>query len=164
VIEDLQLGPFDDDSRNGGRADYGHYGGAIHWMAWKPRKARTRIGDGPAVGRQETARQRFAGQTAGRTRQASKRTAPVLWPIKQKYGRKNYPGWRPYDTRGQSRHRSRWELQDVRFCAAGREDVWEPDESITGARKAAGLSDERYTSDAIFRILSPLLQMGLISR
>src|SRR6201984_1519012 len=154
VIEDLHA--LMTDSQDWWPADYGHYGGLFIRMAWHVAGS-YRIGDGR--GGAGAGQQRFAPVNSWPDNASLDKARRLLWQIKQKYGRKL----------------SRADLMiladNVAFesigfktfgFGGGREDVWEPDESIYWGPEGKWLADERYTGDRDLQNPLAAVQMGLI--
>ena len=137
-------------------ADYGHYGPFFIRMAWHSAGTyRTYDGRGGS----SSGSQRFAPLNSWPDNVSLDKARRLLWPIKQKYGRKIswadllvYAGNRALETMG---------FKTFGF-AGGREDVWEPEEDIYWGPEDTWLGDERYTGDR--ELANPLgaVQMGLI--
>ncbi len=144
------------DSQDWWPADFGHYGGFFIRMAWHS-AGTYRISDGR--GGAGAGMQRFAPLNSWPDNASLDKARRLLWPIKQKYGRKIswadlivFTGTRALETMG---------LKTVGF-AGGRADVWEPDEDVYWGPEGTWLGDERYTGER--ELESPLaaVQMGLI--
>jgi catalase-peroxidase len=137
-------------------ADYGHYGPFFIRMAWHSAGTyRTQDGRGGAG----AGMQRFAPLNSWPDNASLDKARRLLWPIKQKYGRRLswadliiFTGHVALESMG---------LPTYGF-AGGRADVWEPDEDIYWGPEDTWLGDERYTGDR--ELESPLaaVQMGLI--
>ena len=137
-------------------ADYGHYGPFFIRMAWHSAGTyRTYDGRGGS----SSGSQRFAPLNSWPDNVSLDKARRLLWPIKQKYGRKIswadlmvYAGNRALETMG---------FKTFGF-AGGREDVWEPEEDIYWGPEDTWLGDERYSGDR--ELANPLgaVQMGLI--
>jgi len=137
-------------------ADYGHYGPFFIRMAWHS-AGTYRIHDGR--GGAESGSQRFAPLNSWPDNVNLDKARLLLWPIKQKYGRKIswadlmiFAGNRAIETMG---------LTTFGF-AGGREDVWEPEEDIYWGPEDTWLGDERYTGDRELQNPLGAVQMGLI--
>ena len=137
-------------------ADYGHYGPLFIRMAWHS-AGTYRIADGR--GGAGSGSQRFAPLNSWPDNVSLDKARRLLWPIKQKYGRKLswgdlmiLTGNVALDSMG---------LKTFGF-AGGREDIWEPEEDIYWGPENKWLGDERYRGDR--QLDNPLgaVQMGLI--
>jgi catalase-peroxidase len=137
-------------------ADYGHYGPLFIRMAWHS-AGTYRIGDGRGGASSGTLR--FAPLNSWPDNANLDKARRLLWPIKQKYGRKI--SWADLMV-----FTGNCALESMGFktfgFAGGREDVWEPEEDIYWGPEATWLGDERYTGDR--QLENPLgaVQMGLI--
>jgi len=136
-------------------ADYGHYGGLMIRMAWHS-AGTYRIGDGR--GGAGSGLQRFAPLNSWPDNANLDKARRLLWPIKQKYGRKI--SWADLMVLAGNVALESMGFKTFGF-GGGREDVWEPDETYWGAEKK-WLGDERYAGDR--QLENPLgaVQMGLI--
>ncbi len=137
-------------------ADYGHYGPFFIRMAWHS-AGTYRIHDGRGGAGSGT--QRFAPLNSWPDNGNLDKARRLLWPIKQKYGRKIswadlmiFAGNRALETMG---------FKTFGF-GGGREDVWEPEEDIYWGPETAWLGDERYTGDRDLEDPLGAVQMGLI--
>ena len=138
-------------------ADFGHYGPLFIRMAWHS-AGTYRIGDGRGGGGR--GQQRFAPLNSWPDNANLEKARRLLWPIKQKYGRKISWGDLMILTGNVA-------LETMGFktfgFAGGREDVWEPDHDVSwGAEKEWLGSDSRYSGER--ELAKPLgaVQMGLI--
>jgi len=136
-------------------ADYGHYGPLFIRMSWHA-AGTYRIADGRGGG--SSGAQRFAPLNSWPDNATLDKARRLLWPIKQKYGRKLswadlliYTGNVAMESMG---------FKTFGF-GFGREDIWEPDEIFWGPEDT-WLGDERYSGDR--ELAEPLanVQMGLI--
>jgi len=136
-------------------ADYGHYGPLFIRMAWHA-AGTYRIHDGR--GGAGTGMQRFAPLNSWPDNANLDKARRLLWPIKQKYGRKI--SWA--DLMVFAGHCA---LESMGFKAfgfgGGRADVWEPEELYWGAERT-WLADERYSGDRHLENPLAAVQMGLI--
>ena len=137
-------------------ADYGHYGGLFIRMAWHS-AGTYRIGDGRGGAASGTLR--FAPLNSWPDNANLDKARRLLWPIKQKYGRKIswadlmiFTGNRALESMG---------FKTFGF-SGGREDVWEPEEDIYWGPEDTWLGDERYTGDRDLENPLGAVQMGLI--
>ena len=137
-------------------ADYGHYGPLFIRMAWHS-AGTYRIHDGRGGGASGT--QRFAPLNSWPDNANLDKARRLLWPIKQKYGRKL--SWADLMILAGNCAIESMGLKTFGF-AGGREDVWEPEEDIDWGPETEWLGDERYSGDR--ELANPLgaVQMGLI--
>ena len=137
-------------------ADYGHYGPLFIRLAWHS-AGTYRIGDGRGGASSGTIR--FAPLNSWPDNVNLDKARFLLWPIKQKYGRKIswadlmiFTGNCALESMG---------LKTFGF-SGGREDVWEPEEDIYWGPEETWLADERYTGDRDLENPLGAVQMGLI--
>ena len=137
-------------------ADYGHYGGLFIRMAWHS-AGTYRTGDGR--GGAGSGSQRFAPLNSWPDNVNLDKARRLLWPIKQKYGRKI--SWADLLILAGNCALESMGFKTFGF-GGGREDVWEPEEDIYWGAEETWLGDKRYTGDR--KLESPLaaVQMGLI--
>ena len=137
-------------------ADYGHYGPLFIRMAWHS-AGTYRIGDGRGGASSGTLR--FAPLNSWPDNGNLDKARLLLWPIKQKYGRKL--SWADLMIFSGNCALESMGFKTLGF-AGGREDVWEPEEDIYWGPETAWLADERYSGDR--NLAEPLgaVQMGLI--
>ena len=137
-------------------ADYGHYGPLFIRMAWHS-AGTYRIGDGRGGAGMGT--QRFAPLNSWPDNANLDKARLLLWPIKQKYGKKL--SWADLFVLTGNCALESMGLKTFGF-GGGREDVWEPAEDIYWGPEKVWLGDSRYTGDR--QLESPLgaVQMGLI--
>ncbi len=137
-------------------ADYGHYGPLFIRMAWHS-AGTYRIGDGR--GGAGSGAQRFAPLNSWPDNVSLDKARRLLWPIKQKYGRKL--SWADLMILTGNVALDSMGLKTFGF-AGGREDIWEPEEDIYWGPETKWLGDERYKGDR--QLDNPLgaVQMGLI--
>jgi catalase-peroxidase len=154
VVKDLHA--LMTDSQDWWPADYGHYGGLFIRMAWHS-AGTYRIGDGRGGAGSGT--QRFAPLNSWPDNVSLDKARRLLWPIKQKYGRKI--SWADLMILAGNVALDSMGFKTLGF-GGGREDVWEPDEDIFWGPEGKWLGDERYTGDR--QLDNPLaaVQMGLI--
>ncbi len=144
------------DSQDWWPADYGHYGPFFIRMAWHS-AGTYRIHDGRGGARSGT--QRFAPLNSWPDNGNLDKARRLLWPIKQKYGRKLswadlmiFAGNRALETMG---------FKTYGF-AGGREDIWEPEDDIYWGAETTWLGDKRYTGNRNLENPLGAVQMGLI--
>ena len=136
-------------------ADWGHYGPMVIRMAWHA-AGTYRIADGRGGG--GSGAQRFAPLNSWPDNVGTDKSRRLLWPIKQKYGRKIswadlmiFAGNVAYESMG---------FKTFGF-GFGREDIWEPEEVFWGPEDT-WLGDERYSGDRELAGPFGAVQMGLI--
>ncbi len=153
VIKDLHV--LMTDSQDWWPADYGHYGPLFIRMAWHS-AGTYRIYDGRGGGGRGT--QRFAPLNSWPDNVSLDKARRLLWPIKQKYGRKI--SWADLMILAGNVALESMGFKTFGF-GGGRPDVWEPEDINWGA-EAKWLGDERYSGDR--QLANPLaaVQMGLI--
>ena len=137
-------------------ADYGHYGPFFIRMAWHS-AGTYRISDGRGGAGSGT--QRFAPLNSWPDNANLDKARRLLWPIKQKYGRKI--SWADLMILTGNVALESMGFETFGF-AGGRADVWEPEENIYWGSEKEWLGDSRYTEDR--KLENPLaaVQMGLI--
>jgi catalase-peroxidase len=137
-------------------ADYGHYGPFMIRMAWHS-AGTYRIGDGRGGAGSST--QRFAPLNSWPDNVSLDKARRLLWPIKQKYGRKI--SWADLMVLAGNVALESMGFKTFGF-GGGRVDVWEPEEDIYWGPEGEWLADKRYKGDR--ELESPLgaVQMGLI--
>jgi len=137
-------------------ADYGHYGPLFIRMAWHS-AGTYRIGDGR--GGASTGTQRFAPLNSWPDNVNLDKARMLLWPIKQKYGRKI--SWADLMILAGNCALESMGFKTFGF-AGGREDVWEPEEDIYWGTEETWLGDKRYAGDRELENPLAAVQMGLI--
>ena len=153
VIKDLHA--LMTDSQEWWPADYGHYGPFFIRMAWHS-AGTYRIADGR--GGAGAGMQRFAPLNSWPDNVSLDKARRLLWPIKQKYGRKI--SWADLMILAGNVALDSMGFKTFGF-GGGREDVWEPDETYWGHEKT-WLGDERYKGDRELENPLGAVQMGLI--
>jgi catalase-peroxidase len=154
VIKDLRA--LMTDSQDWWPADFSHYGGLFIRMAWHL-AGTYRIGDGR--GGAGAGQQRFAPVNSWPDNASLDKARRLLWPIKQKYGRKL--SWADLMILAGNVAFESMGFKTFGF-GGGREDVWEPDESIFWGPEGKWLADERYSGDRDLQNPLAAVQMGLI--
>ena len=154
VVKDLHA--LMTDSQDWWPADYGHYGPFFIRMSWHS-AGTYRIADGR--GGAGNGAQRFAPLNSWPDNVSLDKARRLLWPIKQKYGRKIswadlivLTGTVALDSMG---------FKTFGF-AGGREDIWEPEEDTYWGPEAKWLDDQRYSGDRDLDNPLAAVQMGLI--
>ncbi|MGY8822512.1 MAG: catalase/peroxidase HPI [Candidatus Latescibacterota bacterium] len=137
-------------------ADYGHYGPFFIRMAWHA-AGTYRVGDGR--GGAGAGQLRFAPLNSWPDNGNLDKARRLLWPIKQKYGRKI--SWADLQILTGNVALESMGFKTFGF-AGGREDIWEPEEDVNWGAESEWLGDERYSGDR--ELDNPLgaVQMGLI--
>ncbi|OPY76370.1 MAG: Catalase-peroxidase [Syntrophorhabdus sp. PtaU1.Bin153] len=137
-------------------ADFGHYGPLLIRMAWHS-AGTYRIFDGR--GGASNGGQRFAPLNSWPDNANLDKARRLLWPIKQKYGRKI--SWADLMILAGNVALESMGFKTFGF-AGGREDIWEPEKDIYWGPETEWLGDKRHAGDR--ELESPLaaLQMGLI--
>jgi len=136
-------------------ADYGHYGPFFIRMAWHS-AGTYRTSDGRGGG--GAGMQRFAPLNSWPDNVNLDKARRLLWPIKQKYGKKL--SWADLMILTGNIAIESMGLKTFGF-GGGREDVWEPDETYWG-KEVQWLADERYSGDRNLEEPLAAVQMGLI--
>ena len=144
------------DSQDWWPADFGHYGGFFIRMAWHS-AGTYRIGDGRGGGGR--GQQRFAPLNSWPDNVSLDKARRLLWPIKQKYGRKI--SWADLMILTGNVALETMGFKTFGF-AGGREDVWEPDQDVDWGWEATWLGDKRYSGDRQLENPLAAVQMGLI--
>jgi catalase-peroxidase len=144
------------DSQDWWPADYGHYGPFFIRMAWHS-AGTYRISDGRGGGGFGT--QRFAPLNSWPDNANLDKARLLLWPIKQKYGRKL--SWADLMILAGNCALESMGFKTFGF-AGGRQDVWEPAEDIYWGSEGEWLGDKRYSGDRELENPLGAVQMGLI--
>jgi catalase-peroxidase len=144
------------DSQDWWPADYGHYGPLFIRMAWHS-AGTYRIGDGR--GGASSGTQRFAPLNSWPDNGNLDKARRLLWPIKQKYGRKI--SWADLMILAGNCALESMGFETFGF-AGGREDVWEPEADIYWGTETEWLGDKRYSGDRELDNPLAAVQMGLI--
>jgi catalase-peroxidase len=137
-------------------ADYGHYGGLMIRMAWHS-AGTYRMGDGR--GGAGNGSQRFAPLNSWPDNANLDKARRLLWPIKQKYGRKL--SWADLIVLAGNCALESMGFKTFGF-GGGREDIWEPEQDIYWGAESEWLGDERYSGDRMLENPLAAVQMGLI--
>jgi len=154
VIKDLHA--LMTDSQAWWPADFGHYGPLFIRMAWHS-AGTYRIGDGR--GGAGSGQQRFAPLNSWPDNVNLDKARRLLWPIKQKYGKKI--SWADLMILTGNVALESMGFKTFGF-GGGREDVWEPEEEIYWGPEGTWLADERYSGDRDLENPLGAVQMGLI--
>ena len=153
VIKDLHT--LMTDSQEWWPADFGHYGGLMIRMAWHS-AGTYRIADGR--GGAGAGQQRFAPLNSWPDNANLDKARRLLWPIKQKYGRKI--SWADLMVLAGNVALDSMGFKTFGF-GGGRADVWEPEELYWGP-EGTWLGDERYSGERQLQKPLGAVQMGLI--
>ncbi|MFZ3018125.1 MAG: catalase/peroxidase HPI [Gallionella sp.] len=144
------------DSQDWWPADFGHYGPLFIRMAWHS-AGTYRTGDGRGgAGR---GNQRFAPLNSWPDNVNLDKARRLLWPIKQKYGRKI--SWADLMILAGNVALESMGFKTFGF-GGGRQDVWEPEEDVYWGAEAKWLEDKRYSGDRDLENPLAAVQMGLI--
>jgi catalase-peroxidase len=144
------------DSQDWWPADFGHYGGLFIRMAWHS-AGTYRTGDGRGGGGR--GQQRFAPLNSWPDNVSLDKARRLLWPIKQKYGRKI--SWADLMILTGNVALETMGFKTFGF-GGGREDVWEPDRDVYWGAEKTWLDDKRYSGDRNLEDPLAAVQMGLI--
>ena len=154
VVKDLHA--LMTDSQEWWPADFGHYGPLFIRMAWHS-AGTYRIGDGR--GGAGAGQQRFAPLNSWPDNVNLDKARRLLWPIKQKYGRKI--SWADLMILAGNVALESMGLKTFGF-GGGRPDTWEPEQEIYWGPEGKWLADERYSGDRDLENPLAAVQMGLI--
>ncbi len=144
------------DSQDWWPADFGHYGPLFIRMAWHS-AGTYRTGDGR--GGAGNGSQRFAPLNSWPDNVNLDKARRLLWPIKQKYGRKI--SWADLMILAGNVALESMGFKTFGF-AGGREDIWEPEKDIYWGSEAKWLEDKRYSGERELENPLAAVQMGLI--
>ena len=144
------------DSQDWWPADWGHYGPLFIRMAWHS-AGTYRMGDGRGGGGR--GQQRFAPLNSWPDNANLDKARRLLWPIKQKYGRKI--SWADLMILTGNVALESMGFKTFGF-GGGREDVWEPDEDVYWGSEDTWLGDKRYSGERDLENPLAAVQMGLI--
>jgi catalase-peroxidase len=154
VVKDLHA--LMTDSQDWWPADFGHYGPLFIRMAWHS-AGTYRIHDGRGGAGNGT--QRFAPLNSWPDNVNLDKARRLLWPIKQKYGRKI--SWADLMILAGNVALESMGFKTFGF-GGGREDIWEPEMDIDWGPEATWLGDQRYSGDRDLANPLAAVQMGLI--
>lgn len=144
------------DSQEWWPADYGHYGPLFIRMAWHS-AGTYRVTDGRGGG--GSGSQRFAPLNSWPDNGNLDKARLLLWPIKQKYGRKI--SWADLMILAGNVALETMGFETFGF-AGGREDIWHPEEDVYWGKESEWLGDERYSGERDLENPLAAVQMGLI--
>ena len=144
------------DSQDWWPADFGHYGPFFVRMAWHS-AGTYRTGDGRGGGGR--GQQRFSPLNSWPDNVSLDKARRLLWPIKQKYGRKI--SWADLMILTGNVALETMGFKTFGF-GGGREDVWEPDQDVYWGAEKKWLDDKRYSGDRDLENPLAAVQMGLI--
>jgi catalase-peroxidase len=144
------------DSQDWWPADFGHYGGFFIRMTWHS-AGTYRTGDGRGGGGR--GQQRFAPLNSWPDNANLDKARRLLWPIKQKYGRKI--SWADLMILTGNVALETMGFKTFGF-GGGRPDVWEPDQDVYWGKETTWLDDKRYSGDRELENPLAAVQMGLI--
>jgi len=144
------------DSQDWWPADFGHYSPLFIRMAWHS-AGTYRTGDGRGGGGR--GQQRFAPLNSWPDNVSLDKARRLLWPIKQKYGRKI--SWADLIILTGNVALETMGFKTFGF-GGGREDVWEPDQDVYWGAEKTWLADKRYSGERDLENPLAAVQMGLI--
>ncbi len=154
VVKDLNA--LMTDSQEWWPADFGHYGPLFIRMAWHS-AGTYRVADGRGGG--GSGSQRFAPLNSWPDNGNLDKARRLLWPIKQKYGRKL--SWADLMILAGNVALDSMGFKTFGF-AGGRPDIWEPEAEINWGTESKWLGDERYSGERQLAHPYGAVQMGLI--
>jgi len=154
IVKDLKA--VMTDSQEWWPADFGHYGPLFIRMAWHS-AGTYRIADGR--GGAGAGQQRFAPLNSWPDNVNLDKARRLLWPIKQKYGRKI--SWADLMILAGNVALESMGFKTFGF-GGGRADVWEPEEDVYWGPEGKWLADERYSGERDLQSPLGAVQMGLI--
>jgi len=137
-------------------ADFGHYGPLFIRMAWHS-AGTYRVGDGRGGGGR--GQQRFAPLNSWPDNVSLDKARRLLWPIKQKYGRRI--SWADLMILTGNVALETMGFKTFGF-GGGRKDVWEPDHDVYWGKETKWLEDKRYAGERELENPLAAVQMGLI--
>ena len=144
------------DSQDWWPADFGHYGPFFIRMAWHS-AGTYRTGDGRGGGGR--GQQRFAPLNSWPDNTSLDKARRLIWPIKQKYGRKI--SWADLMILTGNVALETMGFKTFGF-GGGRQDVWEADQDVYWGTEKTWLADKRYSGDRNLENPLAAVQMGLI--
>jgi catalase-peroxidase len=144
------------DSQDWWPADFGHYGPLLIRMAWHS-AGTYRMGDGR--GGAGSGSQRFPPLNSWPDNANLDKARRLLWPIKQKYGRKI--SWGDLMVLAGNCALESMGFKTFGF-GGGREDIWEPEEDVYWGPESEWLGDKRYSGERELENPLAAVQMGLI--
>ena len=154
VIKDLRA--LMTDSQDWWPADFGHYGPLFVRMAWHS-AGTYRVNDGR--GGAGTGNQRFAPLNSWPDNVNLDKARRLIWPIKQKYGRKI--SWADLMILTGNVALESMGFKTFGF-AGGREDIWEPEQDVYWGSESTWLEDKRHSGERDLENPLAAVQMGLI--
>lgn len=144
------------DSQDWWPADWGHYGGLFIRMAWHS-AGTYRLADGR--GGSGHGNQRFAPLNSWPDNTNLDKARRLLWPIKQRYG--NAISWADLIVLAGNVALESMGFQTLGF-AAGRTDIWQPEEDVYWGKETSWLADDRHLADGSLEQPLAAVEMGLI--
>jgi catalase-peroxidase len=144
------------DSQEWWPADWGHYGGLFIRLAWHS-AGTYRLADGR--GGAGHGNQRFAPLNSWPDNTNLDKARRLLWPIKRRYG--NAISWADLIVLAGNVALESMGFRPLGF-AAGRTDIWQPEEDVFWGRESSWLGDERHGADGSLEQPLAAVEMGLI--